>query len=70
MTTKKPKWAETANDVVYKIYFEYLDQLRESGITNMYGAVPHLRDTFDLDRTEARQILLKWMKTYKNRHPI
>ena len=26
-----------------KQYFDYLDALRESGVTNMYGAVPYLQ---------------------------
>lgn len=46
-------------------YFAYLDALRESGITNMFGAAPYLQEAFGLDRKEARQILLQWMEQYK-----
>jgi len=44
-------------------YFEYLNKLRDSGVTNMFGAVPYLRAEFGLDRNTARQILATWMKS-------
>ena len=45
-------------------YWIYLEELRRSGVTNMYGAVPYLMGEFDLDRREARDILAEWMKKY------
>jgi hypothetical protein len=45
-------------------YEEYLDELRESGSINMYGAVPFLQDEFGLDKKEAREILSAWMENY------
>jgi hypothetical protein len=42
-------------------YFEYLDELRLSGETNMFGAGAYLQDEFGLDRREARAILMEWM---------
>ena len=50
-------------------YFEYLDELRESGETNMFGARPYLMEEFNLDREEARKILSEWMRTFSERHP-
>lgn len=47
-------------------YFEYLNNLRDSGVTNMFGAVPYLRAEFGLDRNTARQILATWMKSSMN----
>jgi len=44
--------------------FEYLDTLRESGVTNMFGAGPYLEQVFDIDRREAKAVLLEWMKQY------
>ena len=35
----------------------YLEQLRRSGITNMFGATPYLMEEFDLDKKEAIKIL-------------
>lgn len=53
----------------YQEYFEFLDDLRESGITNMFGAVPYLMTMFDyLAEDEARDILLLWMATFNKRH--
>lgn len=49
----------------YKDYYLYLEKLRESGITNMYGAAPYLADAFDLDIATARTVLTDWMKNYK-----
>ena len=46
-------------------YFEYLDQLRESGVTNMFGAVPYLQAEFpelSFDRARASQVLQLWMQ--------
>jgi hypothetical protein len=47
-----------------KEYFEYLDDLRGSGVTNIYGAGVYLREAFDLDLREANDVLSKWMKTF------
>lgn len=48
-------------------YLEYLDGLRESGITNMYGATPYLMEEFELDRREAGAVLVEWMQTFSER---
>ena len=45
-----------------KHYFNFLEDLRDSGATNMFGAAPHLTDVFGLDRQVARDILLEWMQ--------
>jgi hypothetical protein len=45
-----------------KEYFEYLEVLRKSGVTNMFGAAPYLQREFGLSRHEARDVLLKWME--------
>jgi len=52
-----------------QIYFQYLDDLRESGVTNMFGAGAYLQRHFDLDATEAQEIVLAWMSTFDERHP-
>lgn len=47
----------------------YLDELRESGKTNMYGARPYLiREFPNLSKSEAANILSYWMKTFSERH--
>lgn len=50
-------------------YFEYLDVLRESGVTNMFGAEPYLQEEFGLDKHEARETVLGWMRSFDERHP-
>lgn len=49
-------------------YFEYLDDLRESGATNMFGAGAYLQDAFDLSRRDASAVLSEWMRTFNARH--
>ena len=46
----------------------YLDNLRDSGITNMYGAAPYLAGSFGIDKSKARDVLAYWMKTFEERH--
>lgn len=50
-------------------YFDYLDDLRESGVTNMFGASPYLVKEFGIDRGTAQRILIEWMRTFDERHP-
>jgi hypothetical protein len=51
-------------------HLRYLDQLRESGVTNMFGAVPYILLQFpDLSEQQAKQVLIHWMKTFSDRHP-
>jgi hypothetical protein len=44
-----------------KEYFQFLNELRESGDTNMWGASSYLEAEFGLDRREARRVLSDWM---------
>ena len=43
---------------------DFLEELRESGETNMFGAAPYLQEEFGLTKQEARAILSEWMRTY------
>ena len=45
-------------------YWIYLENLRRSGTTNMYGATPYLMLEFNLPKMEAREILADWMRNY------
>lgn len=51
--------AKTTND-----YWLYLEALRRSGVTNMFGATPYLMDEFGLEKKEAQKILVDWMQNY------
>jgi len=46
--------------------FIYLDNLRESGATNMFGAAPYIVQAFGFGKDEARALLSLWMKTYSD----
>lgn len=50
--------------------FTYLDNLRESGITNMFGSAPYVAEEFDVNIQEARELVSEWMRTFSERHPI
>lgn len=50
-----------------KKYFDFLEQLRESGETNMYGAAGNLQDAFSELRYNhqlAEEIYLEWIKSF------
>ncbi len=52
------------NENVDKKYSDFLLALRDSGVTNMFGAAPYLQREFGLDKREAREILSNWMKSF------
>lgn len=54
-------------DVDKEQVFVYLDALRESGATNMFGAGPYVEQEFNVDRQTARELVLEWMKTFGSR---
>lgn len=54
-------------------YFDYLERLRQSGETNMYGAAPYLQSEFPelrYDRNKAGEILLAWIRTFNGKEDI
>ena len=45
--------------------FEFLFDLQESGVTNMFGAGPYVEREFPhLDKKEVRDVVLEWMENY------
>lgn len=46
-------------------YFDYLDNLRESGVTNMFGAASYLVSEFGINKKDAKDILLEWMESFE-----
>ena len=45
-------------------HLEFLDNLRDSGESNMFGASPYLEAEFGLIRPVAREILMYWMESF------
>lgn len=49
------------------VVFEFLDEIRETGSINMFGATPYIIDAFGVNRYEAKDLLLEWMQTFGQR---
>lgn len=62
MTIAKP-------DYLTEDHLVFLDDLRESGEINMYGASAYVETEFSVSNHEAHQITLYWMQTFEERHP-
>jgi hypothetical protein len=45
-------------------YFEFLDDLRESGDINMFGAPRVLMDVFDMSKAEAMKVFIAWTEQF------
>lgn len=58
------KVKEKRPTIVTDEHLTFLDELRESGITNMYGAAPYLRQEFPLSKPESHEVVAYWMKTF------
>jgi hypothetical protein len=61
---------EVRPEFVEDRHLEYLDTLRETGVTNMFGARPWLMNAFEeLTKEQAGAVLSYWMHTFSDRHP-
>jgi len=47
-----------------KEIFKYLNDLRDSGVTNMWGAGVYLERDLGLSRHEAKDALLEWIASF------
>lgn len=56
-TTQRPS-------IVTDEHLEYLDALRESGVTNMFGARPYVENEFSVSKSDATTILSYWMRSF------
>ena len=49
----------------HEMYYNVLEDIRKSGICNMWGANTYLEEECpELTRNEAREILLEWIENY------
>ena len=56
-------------DKMTESHLLYLDDLRESCVTNMWGAAEYLYLAFsDITYDEAKPILMYWMASFGERH--
>lgn len=44
--------------------FAYLDNLRDSGVINMFGAGAYLKRDRGYSRAQCSEVLLSWMETF------
>ena len=58
----------TVKTKVSNEHLEYLDLLRKSGVINMFGARTYLMNEFSINKYEAKDILLYWMRTFSERN--
>jgi len=59
------------NDIIFdnlaEEVFPYLDELRKSGVTNMYGAHQYVMEDFCMDKAMAIKLVQAWMETFKEK---
>ncbi len=46
--------------------YDFLVNLRDSGVTNMWGAAPYIASYFGCDRHESSYWLVEWIKSFKS----
>ena len=54
------EFREISNDEKENM-FDYLEDLRDSGQINMFGASPYIVEAFGLNKYQVREILSEWM---------
>jgi len=64
LSERVAKIDEMLGEGVIKDMHVFLNDLRDSGVTNMFGAAPYLQDEFGLEKGEARQVLANWMQSF------
>lgn len=61
----KGQKATTRPEFITDEHLEFLDDLRESGATNMFGARPYVQEEFPaLSSEQSATVLSYWMKTF------
>lgn len=46
-------------------YYHFLENLRQSGVCNMWGASIYLEDAYGLSREDAGTVLCNWIQNYE-----
>ena len=50
------------DELIREEAFTFLDDLRDSGIVNMFGAVPYIMDELGLNKSTAKVLLTEYLK--------
>jgi hypothetical protein len=56
---------ERFGDISQEEISKYLNELRKSGVTNMFGATPYIEKEFGISKEDAKKALSYWMKNFK-----
>ncbi len=48
------------------VVFRFLEELRNSGVTNMFGGAPYIASTFGCSRPESTYWLVEWFNSFGN----
>ena len=64
------KWNKDAPKELDNEHLIFLDDLRDAGKVNMFGAAPHIEREFGLEYNVAREIVKHWMDTFASRRPL
>ena len=67
MIAIKTRFTEKDYEYLKNEVFLYLEELRKSGETNMFGAASYIENDFEVDKNIARRFLSEWMKTYNKK---
>ena len=54
-------------DIVTEAMLIYLDELRESGLTSMFGAPAYVEEVFNTTKEESWEITGYWLDTFGDR---
>lgn len=55
-------------DITVDDVYEYLDDLRDSSATSMFGAARYIEVEFGTSRNVSHKLLSLWMKSFEDRH--
>ena len=55
---------QTKAKLLTEDHITYLNNLRESGVVNMFGAGEYIEGAFGVTKREARTILSEWMSQF------
>lgn len=69
--TAKPDYEDHLHTCIdYNLAFDFLDALRNSGVTNMFGSRPYIVEEFGISKNLAGKVFIRWTETFEARHPI
>jgi len=59
----KNKTPEMEHEEIVAV-FEFLDELRDSGVTNMFDSSSFIIEEFNVNKERARELLMMWAKSF------